>query len=61
MKAKYFTPLALVVIPSVIASVIMWPAAAMQAKLIGGFAIMVISMILSYISGIQLVLKDKRL
>lgn len=59
MKKKYFTPLLFFVVPTVICSVIMWPAAAMKFSLIGGFAIMIISMVVTYITGINLVLKDK--
>lgn len=59
MKKKYFTPLLFFIVPTVICSAIMWPAAAMKFSLIGGFAVMIISMVVTYITGINLVLKDK--
>jgi len=60
MKIKYFFPLVLFIVPTVIASAVIWPPAAMQTKLIGGFAIMIISMIMTYFYGIRAVLKDTR-
>jgi hypothetical protein len=59
MKIKYLTPLVFFIIPTAIASVLMWPPAAMKVELIGGFVIMFISMITTYIFGIRIVLKDK--
>ena len=59
MKIKYFIPLLLFIIPTVIISAIMWPPAAMQAKLIGGFAVMILSMAMTYFFGIRAVLIDR--
>lgn len=58
MKIKYFTPLVFFVVPTIICSVIMWPRAAMTVSLIGGFSIMILSMIMTYISGLRMVIKD---
>lgn len=59
MKKKYFTPLVFFVIPTIICSALMWPPAAMKVSLIGGFAMMILSMIMTYIFGIRMVLHDK--
>jgi len=59
MKMKYFAPLVFFVVPTVICSVLMWPPAAMKVTLIGGFSIMILSMIMTYIFGLRMVLKDK--
>jgi hypothetical protein len=61
MKRKYFTPLIFFVVPTVICSVLMWPRAAMKVSLIGGFSIMILSMIMTYVFGLRMVLKDKNL
>ena len=61
MKKKYFTPLVFFVVPTVICSAIMWPPAAMKLSLIGGFSIMILSMIMTYVFGLQMVLKDQNL
>ena len=58
MKIKYFIPLVLFIVPTVIISAIMWPPAAMQVKLIGGFLIMILSMVMTYFYGIRAVLND---
>jgi hypothetical protein len=58
MKIKYFIPLVLFIVPTVIISAIMWPSAAMQVELIGGFLIMILSMVMTYFYGIRAVLKD---
>ena len=58
MKIKYFIPLVLFIIPTLIASAVMWPPAAMQVRLIGGFILMLLSMIGTYFSGIRAVLND---
>jgi hypothetical protein len=60
MKIKYFTPLIMFIVPTVVASAMMWPPAAMQVKLIGGFVIMVFSMVITYFYGIRAVLKDTK-
>jgi hypothetical protein len=59
MKRKYFMPLIFFMVPTVIASALMWPPAAMHFWLIGGFVIMLFSMVMTYIMGIRIVLKDK--
>lgn len=59
MKKKYFIPLLFFVIPTVICSAIMWPPAAMKASLIGGFSLMIFSMIMTYFMGIRLVINDQ--
>ncbi|MCX6054769.1 MAG: hypothetical protein NTZ74_07640 [Chloroflexi bacterium] len=61
MKKKYFTPLVFFVVPTVICSALMWPPAAMKVTLIGGFSIMILSMIMTYVFGLRMVLKDKNL
>lgn len=58
MKRKYFTPLVLFLLPTVIISVLVWPPAAMKFSLIGSFGVMIISMIMTYVVGIQMVIKD---
>jgi hypothetical protein len=58
MRLKYFTPLLLFIVPTMIISALMWPPAAMQAKLIGGFAVMILSMAMTYFYGIRAVLND---
>ena len=58
MKIKYLTPLVMFLIPTIIASAVMWPPAAMRIELIGGFTIMIFSMSMTYICGIRVVLKD---
>lgn len=60
MKKKYFTPLVFFVIPTVICSALMWPPEAMKVNLIGGFALMILSAIMTYIFGLRLVLKDQQ-
>lgn len=61
MKRKYFTPLVFFVVPTVICSAIMWPPAAMKLSLIGGFSIMILSMIMTYVFGLWMVIKDQNL
>ena len=58
MKRKYFAPLVLFLLPTVIISVLVWPPAAMKFTLIGSFGVMIISMIMTYVVGIQMVIKD---
>jgi hypothetical protein len=58
MKIKYFIPLVLFIVPTIIASAVMWPLAAMQIKLIDWFAVMLLSMVTTYFSGIRAVLND---
>jgi hypothetical protein len=58
MKIKYFLPLVLFIVPTALVSAAMWPPAAMQAKFIGGFVFMILSMIMTYFSGIRAVLND---
>lgn len=58
MKIKYFIPLFLFIVPTVIASAVMWPPAAMQVTLIGWFMVMILSMVMTYFYGIQAVLND---
>jgi hypothetical protein len=59
MKTKYFTPLVFFIIPTAIASTLMWPPAAMKFELVGGFVVMIFSMIMTYCMGIRIVLNDK--
>jgi hypothetical protein len=59
MKIKYFAPLLFFIVPTVIASALMWPPAAVKFSLIGGFSVMLISMVVTYTTGLRLVLKDK--
>jgi hypothetical protein len=61
MKLKYFAPLVFFVVPTVIGSVLMWPRAAMKVSLIVGFSIMILSMIMTYVFGLRIVLKDQKL
>jgi len=60
MKIKYFAPLILFMIPTIIVSALMWPPAALQPGPVGGFIVMLISVIMTYIYGLQSVLKDTR-
>lgn len=60
MKIKYFIPLILFIVPTVIVSPILWPPEAVHVVPIGGFVVMIISMVMTYIYGIQSVLKDTR-
>jgi hypothetical protein len=59
MKRKYFMPLIFFMVPTVIASALMWPPAAMNVWLIGGFVTMLFSIVMTYIFGIRIVLQDK--
>jgi hypothetical protein len=58
VKIKYFIPLVLFIVPTIIGSIVLWPPEAIQASLIGGFTVMLLSMIMTYVYGIQSVLKD---
>jgi hypothetical protein len=59
MKTKYFTPLLFFIIPTAIISPLMWPTEAMKFYLVGGFVVMILSMIVTYFMGIRVVLRDK--
>jgi len=60
MKIKYFAPLIMFMIPTVIVSALMWPPEAAQPGPIGGFIVMLISVVMTYIYGLQGVLNDTR-
>jgi len=60
MKLKYFFPLIMFMIPTVIFSILMWPPEALQPIPVGGFVMMLVSVVLTYISGLQSILKDAR-
>jgi len=60
MKTKYFVPLILFIIPTAIFSIILWPPEAAQPGPIGGFTIMLVSVVMTYISGLRSVLNDTR-
>jgi len=59
MRIKYFVPLLMFVAPTVVGSSFLWPPEAMNVKAIGGFTCVLISAILTYISGIRLVLREQ--
>lgn len=60
MSIKYFVPLLLFVVPTVVGSAFLWPPEAMNVKTIGGFTCVLISAILTYMSGILLELREQR-
>jgi hypothetical protein len=61
MKPAHFAPLLFFLAPTVVVSALVWPAAAMQPHLVGGFALMLLGMVLAYVRGIQAVLNDAAL
>ena len=58
MKTRYFHPLILFLVPTIIGSACLWPPSAVEPVAISGFVFMLFSMVLTYISGIRLVLRD---
>ncbi len=58
MKPKHFLPLILFLVPTVVGSICLWPKAAREPVAIGGFALMLLSMIITYVLGLRLALHD---
>ncbi len=60
MKIKYFFPLVIFLVPTLIGAFLIWPEGARQALPIIGFLVMLISSVGTYFTGIKLVLEDAR-
>jgi hypothetical protein len=60
MKFKYLIPLIVFQIPTIICSALMWPPEAAQPHLIGGYAVMLVSVTFTYVKGIRIVMHDQQ-
>ncbi len=58
MRARHFLPLTLFLVPTIAGSVCLWPSSAAEPLAVGGFALMLLSVVVTYISGIRLVMHD---
>lgn len=59
MKRKYFIPLLCFLIPTIIGSIVLWPESITGIFFVGGYVVMLISVVIIYVAGIRMVLRDK--
>lgn len=59
MKGKYFVPLLCFLVPTIIGSIVLWPESITGVFFVGGYIVMLISVVIIYVAGIRMVLRDR--
>ena len=58
MKIGYFRPLLMFLVPTILGGIVFWPEPILSPFYVGGFALLLVSVIATYTVGIRRVLRD---